>query len=255
MNFEKPVLSGMFGKTPPREVIKLFDNTCSELERNQLRGEVLSRDNLRDKLHQHGEFDQHVQLNQPGQHHQHGEHSQLHKPGEIIQTVNLTKCSNSHSSEVNNYVRLSHFNKFSDDWQLRDINELIDTIKLNDNTLTDQASQAFAEVSHTFNEGSEVSHTFNQESHTSQIPEAMTHNPLPSTESISKKITKSKTISKPSKENLKKGKNQSLKEEQASIALKFRETISVFENCNGIKMYQCQLCKECSFQFKDRTRL
>ena len=235
MNFEKPVLSGMFGKTPPREVIKLFDNTCGELESNQHRGEVLSQDNLCGKLHQHGEVNQPGQLNQPCQLNHHGQH---HKPGEIIQSVNVTKPSklNQHNSDIQ-FSNGNQSSKFADDWQHRDINEL------SDDTLTDQASHTFNQefiVSQAFHEESEPSHTFDEESlaiHTLNQ------------ESKSKDITKSKTDSKLSKSHLKKGKNQTLKEEQASIALKFRETISVFENCDGIKMYQCKLCKECSFHF------
>ena len=160
------------------------------------------------------------------------------KPSKLNQHNSDIQFSNGNqSSEVKNYVQLSHFSKFADDWQHRDINEL------SDDTLTDQASHTFNQeliVSQAFHEESEPSHTFDEESLAIHILNQ---------ESKSKDITKSKTDSKLSKSHLKKGKNQTLKEEQASIALKFRETISVFENCDGIKMYQCKLCKECSFHF------
>ena len=53
------------------------------------------------------------------------------------------------------------------------------------------------------------------------------------------------------KSNEKKNGNKSLREEQALIAIKFREHISVQKDSDGVQMYQCQLCKESSFQFLD----
>ena len=56
------------------------------------------------------------------------------------------------------------------------------------------------------------------------------------------KVKEAKKTNEASKPKI--NKNQSLRDEQAMIATKFKENISIEETSGGIQFYKCRLCKE-----------
>lgn len=249
MKFEKPVLSGMFGRLPG-EVIKLYSkNEEKTSETKSSNGQLSCESSNVNEIINDWQFNDHGQFSDNDQINDHGQDSDNDKINDHGQ-VSYNHQINYHG-QFSDKHQINDNGQFSDNHQINDHGHFSDNVQINHSSYTHSREELLSMF---------IAERLSQLQPVppSQIPASMTknRNPLLSLPHITdkckdknvKKIRKNKTDSKLPKSNSMKSKNQTLREEQASIASKFRENIAVHENTNGIKMYQCQLCEESSFQ-------